>query len=235
MHRIFCGLLLSGISVAAEEPELVLEHDGFVVIETLAFTQGAVCRKIERYISPVPLAWYTRDTWHELHLVADKTAPDSATERAAPKNDNACKWSIIRHTLVGPLKKGKWRLYGPHPSSATKITPFSVAREIKSQNGAYTFSIEKTAIVRVSIRHYGNKNGGCFEYLPVVFVPAQHLGTADLTVIDVHSVEERHFSAGHGLCRALPQTIAQGAQELPPGNYRIVGSDVSRVTVYATD
>lgn len=224
------SLLFCLMAISAKETEFTLQADGFAVIRTFTLTPGEICRKLDRYESPVQHAWYTKDADQTIYLLEDASLITAASEKSSAKN-LGCQREISRKTLVGPLKKDKWRIFGG-TTTEVKTFVYSRAQEVSAVNGSYPFKLEKSAVVAVSIHYYRNINGGCYEYLPVEFKVDKEKSNVDLQVLQARAVERKRIATGHGLCRALPQTIARGAQQLPAGNYRLVGNDVKRVILY---
>lgn len=221
------------MAISAKEADFTLQADGFAVIKTYTLTPGEVCRKLNRFDSPQPRAWYTRDADRTIYLPEGALLKTANPEIPLAKSQG-CQKGISQKTLVGPLKKGKWRIFGA-AATEVKALAYGRAQEVPVVNGSYTFRLEKSAVVTAAIHYYRNIHGGCFEYLPVAFQVDIEKSNADLQVLQARAVERQRIVTSHGLCRALPQTIARGAQELPPGNYRLMGEDVKRVTLYLAD
>ncbi len=221
------------IAIEAKEADFTLQADGFAIIKTYTLTSGVICRKLERIDSPQPRAWYTHDTDLTIYL-PEESFPVTANPEIPLAKSQGCQKGISQKTLVGPLKKGKWRVFGA-AAPEVKVLAYSRAQEVPVVNGSYTFRLDKSAVVTATIHYYRNSHGGCYEYLPLAFQADMEKSNADLQVLQARAVKRQRIVTGHGLCRALPQTIARGAQQLPPGNYRLMGEDVKRVTLYLAD
>lgn len=216
--------LLSLASLAAKENEpttLSMPADGFAAIHTLTLTAGAICRKLDRFDSPEPLAWHTKPAWQALYL---EGVP---TEKPAP-NATACQRAISQRTLVGPLRKGTWQIYGAS-AKVGKILAYAQRREIKAENGVFLFTVEKAAVLAVEIHHFGNNTGRCRE-----FVPMSLTLKPDQTIVVTLKPLPLQINEG-GVCRAMPQTHANATLEIAPGSYKLTGATPQKVTLYAAE
>jgi hypothetical protein len=234
MRRYGYAFFICLFALQAKESEFTLESDGFAVVETFSLTRGNICRKLDRHVSAIPLAWYTRDEWKAIYLM-EREAKDSKEQEkiAGTSASAACQIRISRRTIVGPLRKGKWQIYGGNSAMEIKALPFGAALIVKAENSSYAFNTDKPVVIAALVQFYHNLTGGCREYVPLIFTPLKEKSTADLQILEVRAGKEYRLGAGRGLCRALPQTIGHGAIELQPGNYRLIGADLKRVVVYA--
>lgn len=219
------------IAIDAHDADFTLPADGFAVIQTSTLAPGKICRKLDRSESHVPRAWFTKDVEQTIHLIAD-TPEKSAEWSNSEEKTKGCQKRIARKTLVGPLKRGRWKVFGTTETAKIHTVAYSLAKEIRAENGSYSFRLEEPAILTASMHYYRNVHGGCYEYLPLVFVTDKEKSTTELQVLEARAVERQRLTITHGLCRALLQTIAHGAQELPPGNYRFTGREIKRATLY---
>ncbi len=217
--------------IAAKESDFLMENDGFAVIHTFTLTGGKICRKLDRYASPDPVAWNIRSEWNSIHLgPADDTGKNPSVTTGL---SGGCQRGISQSTLVGPLKKGKWKIHSTSSVSIGKTVAFSERREIREEKKQWIFNVEKPAIASVLVYYFSNTTGQCREFVPLIMrVEAGKDAQAENTVHVSPGVLRSIDISRSERCRAMPQTIAEGTLEIMPGKYRVSGNDIKRVSLY---
>lgn len=208
---------------AGQKHEFELPHDGFVVLHSLSLTPGKICRKLERKKADVPLAWHLQTSWNSIQLESVDATDDA-------KFSGACQAALRQSTLIGPLQKGTWKVFGAASVAVDKIQPFTRRLDIKPEGKTYSFTTDSTAILKVDAGRMGNTTGECREYLPLKLSIVSGEKTSEIRA-EILAPQSR--SPRGALCRALPQTLAYGAIEIPAGSYRLENRDLTRVTLFA--
>lgn len=200
-----------------------------MLVHTLTLTGGKICRKLDRVFLSEGLPWHIRPEWNAIYLT-----PAANNENIpAPQS---CQRSVSQATLIGPLQKGKWQLFGVESGSLGKHIAFTGRRNIEKNGDAYEFSTDISAVLLAGAHHSGNTTGACREFVPLRLTLAET--KSDNTKKTIRAVllpppppRERN----HGVCRALPQTSGQAAIEIPPGNYRLIGEFIRSVEIYTQE
>lgn len=223
MHYAMLFFLSTSVTLAHEK-EIPMENDGFVLITTHSFSNGQVCRKLDTLRSLQPIAWHLKPAWNSVYLGNAAESPEDTSQKS-----QSCQTAIIQRTLVGPLKKGSWKLYGPKSVKLEKTVTYSQQRELKRNGEAYAFTIEKPAILSAEAGRFGNTSGRCREFVPLRLSIAESGKTLE---IRAELGENPQPPREGGICRAMPQTSARAAIEIAPGSYRMDNKDIKRVTLF---
>lgn len=232
ISRLFI-IALTTVALFAEDVKLRVEHDSFVELVTLTFSEGAICRKIDTQDLPYPLRWHLEPAWKQIQFEPEKKGVDTLLP---PEKQlfSHCQMRISRRTLVGPLTKGEWKVFGIRQGSVVRNFPIKNKIQVPNEKGMFRFEIAKSAIMRATAVRYGNSTGACREYAGLILQETEK--NPDTKKILVHIPEPvTEKENDRTKCRALPQTIAETAQLLEPGKYEVAGPHLGAVELYGME
>jgi hypothetical protein len=214
---LFTGLTVVFAGEPAKNNTVTMTGDGFALVQTLVVTNGRICRKLDRHSAPFPLAWHLKPAWNAIYLEIPELDLIKST---------ICQQAISQETLVGPLAKGTWQIYTGARISRIRTATFTGKKEIRPEKGKYTLTTTGGIIAITAGFHGGS--GPCHEYVPLlVSIEGNRIFARMGNPLIPHPIRE-------GSCRAVSQTHAQGAVNLPAGSYTVEGEHITGVAVYET-
>lgn len=226
--RVGCLLIAFCLPLWAQPPAVDLGEDGFVLIHTFTLTGGKICRKLDRILLPEGMPWHIRPEWHAIYL-----SPPAVAANLTPAG---CQRGISQETLVGPLQKGKWQIFGVEEAVVGQRIAFTHREIIQKQGDAFEFATTMPAVLLAGAHENGNTTGACREFVPMRLEIEKTKTDTGRKMIRARLMPPPvPLESPRQVCRALPQTIAQEAIEIPPGKYRLTGTGLYRVEIYTQE